>query len=1252
MPSDFRNFPTPHCHIQSLDSGSTPKAFIDREKELGTGVVTCTDHGTLSATRTVYSLAQKAKMTPILGVEAYFRDDNCPILKAAGIEDIKAYNKYYHITLHALNQTSYEALIRVLSRTWLNPARVERHGREEKPLFVWSDLEELGQHDITMTSGCLVGMVQRHLSNYGGEPRIDLAIAYYERLRTICKPGNFYVEVFPHKCDTYWASGCFFTIKGREDRQRYWNGKNLLVQIGSKEPQKTTAETLVTLIQAGKVAPTDSIKIVRVMNQRKWEDVEPMEVLNGEIVQGFLKNECTQLSPDGDVQKTANHFLRLLAAKYHDPILISDDSHFAHPDEKIVQDIRLMSNPMDNWHFADSYHRKSSEEAFAHFNATLGIGADEFGSWVENNVAWAQRFKDFKLKPHKTLPANFYPTDTIAYLFELIKKHGRFDGSPAQVQRLQAEIKMLHDNGVEDLLPYFFLAEDVTNKYEVEHWGLTGPGRGSAAGMLTAYLLDITHVDPLRYELSNDRFLTMDRIQAGKKPDIDMDFPDREPLTDPTKGYLKQKFGENFCQISTDGKLRLKSSILDVHRTLDGNIPKDVSQLTASLDIPPQGIEDVDWVFGYEDPTTGMHVDGLIETDQRLADYAKKYPKQWEVVQKCLGVTRQKGRHASAYVIANRPVWEFIPMELVSDVPCTSYTMNAVEEAGAWKMDFLGLNTLYDIGTCIQLIQKTDVWYVDGTKREWKEASINGRRVPAIRQIPTSEGIRDIWDLPEDQNVFRQICEGKTETVFQFNTDQAKMWYHLFWKDNDHLLRSIEDLSAFTALDRPGPLDAFVGEGDDRRNMLAEFAARARGEEPIGANPILDKMFPETYGVIVYQEQLQKAFQTIGKTTGIEADHFRQRIGKKKLQEVLEKDYPVFMRGARETVGEEEAQRLWKMLETFGQYGFNKSHSVSYAIIGYACAYLKYYFPLDWWCAVLRNADRQKVTGKFWNYVKDVLDVPDVALSGSEYEVQGQRIRAPFSLLKGIGEVTHNELIELRPFRDINEFCQKVEARRIANATTDEKGKKRKGRTTLGTALVTKLIISGTFDSLFPKDTNIYDKLTMYTEAKRVAEGANKPEKIHSSFLNVPTVVRYLMRKSILPAYVEDLRPYAIVKKLATEKTALLDGNPVWLVNGEQLAREVANDIPMDLAAVGYVIEVKPFWKGRALKYQIEVDGERFEFNHWPPKETPPEKKMEAPEGVTNGSIVLVYLNRYKSDKPFTIRDIVLVQEALGKETK
>jgi DNA polymerase III alpha subunit len=244
-----------------------------------------------------------------------------------------------------------------------------------------------------------------------------------------------------------------------------------------------------------------------------------------ELREGFVKNECRPWCPDGDYQREVNRFVAALAKKYGDKILMSDDSHFAHPEEKIIQDARL-----GGWRFAESHHRMSTEEARTYFKNKLDVPDSVIEGWVENSHEWAARFKDFRFSPRNALPTAFYPKDTLRHLFTLIQQHKRMDwNNPAMTDRLKAEVKLLHQSGV-DLLSYFMVDEEVCSLY-LRHGELTGPGRGSAAGLLLTYLLGITHVNPLDYDLSMDRFMTPDRIASGKLPDIDQDLGSRELLT-------------------------------------------------------------------------------------------------------------------------------------------------------------------------------------------------------------------------------------------------------------------------------------------------------------------------------------------------------------------------------------------------------------------------------------------------------------------------------------------------------------------------------------------------------------------------------------------------------------------------------------------------------------------------------------------------------------------------------------------------
>lgn len=900
--SKYRNFISYHVHQQSLDSGSGPESFLKRELELETGALVTTDHGTLSGCRKVYNLAKKNKLTPILGVEAYLRDDNDPLLIKYGIDKdedgtYKNYLKYMHITMHCLDQNGFEAMSRILSRTDIN--RSEHHGAEKKPLFTWQDLEELSQYNITAMSGCLIGITARHLFN----GREDLAEAFYVKIRNMFE-GRFYAEMFPHRCVSKWEDGVF--IKLLDGTQlKYYPGKKIITDKGE--------------FTAGDLAKEfnkkhNDIKLLYGVKNRNTVQEIKGNLVSVVKMNDFIQNECNEDTPDGDVQLRANKFILHLAEKYKDKIIINDDSHFAYPEERVVQDIRLTNGITGHsWKFAQSHHRFSSDEAFEYFKSIMGINEKTFLEWVDNSYELKERFKNFEFKYKPSLPTSFYPKDSISYLKELIKKHGRFDDkNPVYRQRLADEINLIHNNGTVDLLPYFFLSEELTNLYEKNEI-LTGPGRGSSGGLLLNYLLGITHTDPIKSDLSKDRFITLDRIKSGHLPDIDMDFPHRNLFINENGGYLKERFVDCFAQISTNVMSRVRSSIKDIHRALDGKVSFEIEELTKKIPVPPQGISDTKFVFGYEDEDGHEHK-GIIETDPTLKAYVKKYPKHWEIVEKMLrGLVRARSTHASAFLIADKPVSDFIPVTEIDGVITTQYTAEDVEANGGIKMDLLVVNSLNDIQNCLKLIQQKH------GKPSEKQIKINGVSVPSFRAVPDAGAFYDIWDLPEKEEVLNSILQEDNETVFQLNTSSANKWLKEFAfrrKDGKLGLSSIDDISAFIALDRPGPLDAFTPEG---LNMLQDYARRVK-EQDFEAGS-LTGILPKTYNVMIYQESLSYVYKHFTGCSNSEAEEFRSAAAKKKMEKVLAYR-KMFIERASKKVGPEEAEYLWSTMESWANYGF------------------------------------------------------------------------------------------------------------------------------------------------------------------------------------------------------------------------------------------------------------------------------------------------------------------------------------------
>lgn len=1314
----MKNFITPHCHIQSLDSASTPEAFAKRETELGTGAITCTDHGFLGAIPKVYELAKKHDLIPILGVEAYLRDDDCEILRAHGIrkeddpdyalhsrskdpevrerakQTVAFYRSYFHFCLHCQDQEAYDALVKEMSWSFLE--RAEQHGGEQKPLFNWEQVARLGQYNITMTSGCLIGIVQAHLIKKDHN-NPELARAYYEKMRSLVKHGNFFVEVFPHRCTHYWEQGVYLTLA--DGRQlKYYNGKTLKLSYAGGKGTYPEEPKIIELAKAwdGLQKQGVVVKLEDVKHMRKWMGMEPSVIVGVRAVEDFMPNECLPWCPDGDVQLAANKFVIDLAKEFGDPILISDDAHFTKPEEKVVQDSKLTSGN-HTWKFHNSYHRQTSADALEHFRATLGISEREVESWVDNAYAFREKFKDFKMKYKTQLPTSYFPADTLNHLGVLIKKHGRMDWkNPTMVARLQEEVKLLHKNGTLDLLPYFFMSEYVIDDAYTQKGKLTGVGRGSSGGVLIDFLLSITHMNPLQYDLSLDRFLTLDRIASGKLPDIDMDFPERDTLMDPKKGWLVEKFGNKAAAISTRTGLHLKSSIKDVMRSRHGFVNEEIDLICKGIPNPPQGITDRDFVFGYR-ADDGKEVRGAIEENEELQLFVKNYPSEWETVRQMLGVTKGYSRHASGWVIADSPIGDMMPVFTVSDIVTTQYDMTGVEACGGLKFDFLGLKNLLYIQDCIKLLQQR---YAGGLRTE--PMTIDGIKVWAHQQVPHQEQWYFIWNLPGDQNVFREICEGRTETVFQLNTPGAKKWLREFnyWRDQAAGLKaiaSIEDIANFTSLDRPGPLDAYVTDGDpenggQRYNMLQEYARRARGEKPIGEVKALTQLLPKEFGVLVTQEGLEKVYRELTGCSGAEATNFRANVAKKKMKAV-EQAYTGFMERAGAKIGTEQARQVWDQLVTFGQYGFNKSHAVAYAITAYACAFFKYHYNLEWWTAVLRNSEKKDILEKHWEYCRNMLAPPDIKTSSQVFEIAGDKIVMPLSFIKGVGEKATEELAAGAPYSDIEDFCQKVHERKKSRAKPaynkktgepilDKKTQRqqmRMGTSALNAGVVKKLITAGVMDSMFASDLLLYEKLQAYENAIEKASGKRLSAKERTArfYTQLNAMQRHQLKRQYLPIGKETMLP--IVTASGTVPGFFKSGNTIRLkpeggiaealqkagigtgATGLQIIDDsqipAFNALPVArgqgsvmLGTFLYINSSKsfPIPRNGTTAWKVQVDagcgGQVLEIVQWAPRRS--KQKEPINPLPASGSIVFAVLSRY-GDKPASAELLHVISPAV-----
>lgn len=349
----------------------------------------------------------------------------------------------------------------------------------------------------------------------------------------------------------------------------------------------------------------------------------------------FVPHDCTPWFPDGDYQKKANMFVYELAKSNGDPCIISLDSHFAYPDQKVVQDSKL-GNGQENWRFYNSYHVMSSEESATCLKHTMGLEDKEIEQMIDNSYLWGSHFDNFKLKTKNDrwiLP----PLDSswMSNLKEAINRHGRMKwNDPRYVSRLKEEMDLFTNNGRINLMPYFFTVEDIANFCRQS--GILMTARGSAGGSLLLYVLGVSATDPIKYDLSLPRFLTLGRIQENTLPDVDMDFGRKDEVLQ----YLKSKYKDAFAPISIDSMLKLKSSIKDVERSVLGEVRQTTEDMCKKLPTSPQGSNEHEFVFGKDGHG------GAIEEYPQLKKYAEENHTIWQTVSQMLGVQRQKSQHA------------------------------------------------------------------------------------------------------------------------------------------------------------------------------------------------------------------------------------------------------------------------------------------------------------------------------------------------------------------------------------------------------------------------------------------------------------------------------------------------------------------------------------------------------------------------------------------------------------------------------
>ncbi|MCD6353696.1 MAG: DNA polymerase III subunit alpha [Proteobacteria bacterium] len=689
-------------------------------------------------------------------------------------------------------------------------------------------------------------------------------------------------------------------------------------------------------------------------------------------------------------QKIANQGLLEISKKMNLPIVATNDCHYleredvkAHEVLMAIQTGKTLSSP-DRMHFStDQFYFKSPEtmkELFRHYPEAIR-NTIEISERCNLELKLGEfKFPVFPIKEDESPQSHLLKLSQKG-LEERLQKHPLrvkpdFASIEKQYQnRLEEELKIINSEG---FASYFLIVADFINFAKNNNIPV-GPGRGSAAGSLAAYALKITEIDPIRYGLLFERFLNPERISP---PDIDTDFcmEGRDRVID----YVRNRYGKDkVAQIITFGKMQAKAVVRDVGRVLD------------------MPYKDVDKIAKLIPNTLNITLKEALRQEPALKKLEKENKQIRELLslaQVLEGLPRHASTHAAGVVISDRPLIDHLPLykDPKSEAAATQYTMNNVQKIGLIKFDFLGLRTLTVIDRALKLINRESI------------------KLPDINEIPL-----------DDKDTYALLSSGETEGVFQLESSGMK---ELIFKMHPE---SIDDLIALLALYRPGPLQS---------GMVDDYIRRKKGEATIPYMiPQLKPILSDTYGVIIYQEQVMKIAQVLAGYTLGEADILRRAMGKKKAFE-MEEQKEKFLEGTKKNkVNPKKAGEIFNLMANFAGYGFNKSHSVAYAVISYQTAYLKAHYPVEFMAALLTcemdNSDKViRHIGECREREIEVLP-PDVNESFRDFVVTGNKIRFGLAAVKNVGAAAIEFIIKARdeggPFSDIYDFCERVELRKV-----------------------------------------------------------------------------------------------------------------------------------------------------------------------------------------------------------------------------
>ncbi|MBQ4077646.1 DNA polymerase III subunit alpha [bacterium] len=687
-------------------------------------------------------------------------------------------------------------------------------------------------------------------------------------------------------------------------------------------------------------------------------------------------------------QKRSNPELIKIAQEMDIPLVITNDSHYLKKEDASWHDTLLciqtnaLKKEENRFRFSNNeFYVKTPEELRENFR---WMDSELFEQAIENTAVIADKCHVILELGKSKLPSYPVPEgyDITSYLAHLVRK-----GLHERYEEITPEIQERCRYELEIINKmgfdaYFVIVWDFIN-YAKNNGVPVGPGRGSAAGSLIAYALGITDLDPIKHHLFFERFLNPERISM---PDVDIDFGDgRERVID----YVTEKYGKDkVCQIITFGTLSAKAAIKAVARVME--LPFEISNKVSQF-VPAE---------------VGMTIDKALEV---APDFKKVYDEDALIRQiidearNIEGIKCNTGMHAAGVIISHQPLDEIVPVQYAKEGNViTEYPKEDCEKVGLLKMDFLGLKNLTIIMQTLEMVKERHGIDVD------------------INNIPL-----------DDEPTYKMLMTGDTDGVFQLESAGMKKLV------KDLKPSVFEDLGALVALFRPGPL----GSG-----MVTDFVERKHGRQEIKyAHPLLEPVLKDTYGTLVYQEQIMQIFQVLADYSLGGADGVRRIMAKKHPEDLVKLEGPFIEKAVSKGMAEKDAKELFDQIGSFASYCFNRSHSACYAFVAYQTAYLKAHYPVEYISAMLTNSKDDQAKTQMYIAEAQKMGIkvlpPDINKSNAEFTPDGENIRFGLNSIKGIGEAVLKEIEEDRKangeYKSIVDFTQRINPRVVNRKTLE-----------------------------------------------------------------------------------------------------------------------------------------------------------------------------------------------------------------------